>query len=180
MDVLSEIFAESGLRYADLAGIAVSVGPGSFTGIRVGVSAARGLALALDRPAVGITSLAATAATVAPEGGELLVVRLAGRGALYCLAEGDPTPFMLAEAALEARFGSGGPLRLAGSGAELAAIALAGRGARVVTASDDVPPETIARLAVAGTGVPASPLYLRDADAKPQTRPPLLALAEAS
>ena len=63
MDVVGAALAAAGpgLAYADIGAIAVAVGPGSFTGIRVGVSVARGLALALKVPAVGVTTLEALA-----------------------------------------------------------------------------------------------------------------------
>lgn len=54
-----EILDEAGFSYKDLERIAVVTGPGSFTGVRVGVAFARGLALALDIPCVGVTSLEA-------------------------------------------------------------------------------------------------------------------------
>src|SRR5690606_26362793 len=54
--VIDDALAEAKLGYSNLSKIAVSVGPGSFTGVRVGVAAARGLALALKVPAVGVTT----------------------------------------------------------------------------------------------------------------------------
>jgi tRNA threonylcarbamoyladenosine biosynthesis protein TsaB len=55
--------AEAGLAFADLDRIAVTVGPGSFTGLRVGLSFAKGLGMALDIPVVGLDSLVVIAAS---------------------------------------------------------------------------------------------------------------------
>jgi tRNA threonylcarbamoyl adenosine modification protein YeaZ len=59
MPLLEEVLAEGGASWADLSRIGVGVGPGNFTGIRIGVSAARGLALALKIPAIGVTTFQA-------------------------------------------------------------------------------------------------------------------------
>jgi len=59
MPLLEEMLAEAGLVWADLDGIGVGTGPGNFTGIRIGVAAARGLALGLSIPAIGVTGFAA-------------------------------------------------------------------------------------------------------------------------
>jgi tRNA threonylcarbamoyl adenosine modification protein YeaZ len=56
---LDELLVEAGATYADLTRIAVTTGPGSFTGLRIGLSAARGLGLALNLPVLGIPSLLA-------------------------------------------------------------------------------------------------------------------------
>ncbi|MBK5933119.1 tRNA threonylcarbamoyl adenosine modification protein YeaZ [Rhodovulum imhoffii] len=89
--LLEDLLAEAGLRWHDLSALAVGVGPGNFTGIRIGVSAARGLALALGLPAHGITGFDAFA-----PGGDTLVTLPAPRGRLYVQpfrdgrAEGPP------------------------------------------------------------------------------------------
>ncbi|ARO14004.1 tRNA threonylcarbamoyladenosine biosynthesis protein TsaB [Ketogulonicigenium robustum] len=55
MPMIATLIAESGHEMADLRGIAVGTGPGNFTGIRIGVAAARGLALGLGVPAIGVS-----------------------------------------------------------------------------------------------------------------------------
>lgn len=61
MPLLARVMDQAGTEFHELDRIAVSVGPGSFTGLRVGISAARGIALATARPAVGLSTLAAYA-----------------------------------------------------------------------------------------------------------------------
>src|SRR3981189_3875837 len=62
MPLIAAVMSAAGTEFAALDRIAVTVGPGSFTGLRVGVSAARGIAVAAGKPAVGLTTLAAFAA----------------------------------------------------------------------------------------------------------------------
>ena len=63
--IVEGILRNTGLTVQDCDAIAVAAGPGSFTGIRIGVSAAKGLAFAADKPAVGVSTLAAMARNVA-------------------------------------------------------------------------------------------------------------------
>jgi tRNA threonylcarbamoyladenosine biosynthesis protein TsaB len=62
LPMAEEALAEAGLGWDGLTQLAVSIGPGTFTGVRTALATARGLALALDLPLVGITTLAAVAA----------------------------------------------------------------------------------------------------------------------
>ena len=89
MPMMAEVMEEAGLAFSDLGRIAVTVGPGSFTGVRVGVAAARGLALASGIATVGATSLAVMARQAderlgEARGGRLLAVAVdARRGSVY-------------------------------------------------------------------------------------------------
>ena len=64
MPLIARVMKASGIAFADLDRIAATTGPGSFTGLRVGLSAARGIALAAGKPVVGLTTLAAYAAPI--------------------------------------------------------------------------------------------------------------------
>ena len=70
MPLIARVMAASGVAFTALDRIAVTTGPGSFTGLRVGLSAARGIALAADKPVVGLTTLTAYAAPFVAENGE--------------------------------------------------------------------------------------------------------------
>src|SRR3977135_873180 len=74
MPLIARVIKESGIAFADLDRIAVTAGPGSFTGLRVGLSAARGIALAADKPVVGVTTLTAYAAPIVAENREQPVI----------------------------------------------------------------------------------------------------------
>src|ERR1700736_4865852 len=74
MPLIARVMKESGIPFAGLDRIAVTTGPGSFTGLRVGLSAARGIALAAHKPVVGLTTLTAYAAPVVSQNLEQPVI----------------------------------------------------------------------------------------------------------
>jgi tRNA threonylcarbamoyladenosine biosynthesis protein TsaB len=74
MPLLQRVMNQARMTFADIDRIAVTTGPGSFTGLRVGIAAARGIALAADKPVVGVTTLTAYAAPVVSENGEQPVI----------------------------------------------------------------------------------------------------------
>lgn len=86
MPMIEEVLAEAGADYGALEAIGVGAGPGNFTGIRISVSAARGLALGLGIPAVGVSLLEALALDHA---GPVLASISAGRGHVYLQRFGD-------------------------------------------------------------------------------------------
>jgi len=150
--------------------IAVTVGPGSFTGLRVGLAFAKGLRLATGKPLVGLGTLAGLATSVTADGPTAGVID-ARRGQVYVQAfEGaralsEPDALSLAEAAARLQALGRAPFVLAGSGAE----ALAGllRGARAISLAA---PKlaTLGRLAAAAdVHGDVRPLYLRAPDARP-------------
>jgi tRNA threonylcarbamoyl adenosine modification protein YeaZ len=80
------LLRESGAEPAELTGIVVGIGPGSFTGMRMGIAAARGLSLALDVPVAGVSTLAALLEGVP---GAVPVID-AGRREVFTLLDGEP------------------------------------------------------------------------------------------
>jgi tRNA threonylcarbamoyladenosine biosynthesis protein TsaB len=162
-----QVMAAAGAAFADLDRIGVTVGPGSFTGLRVGVAFAKGLAVSLDRPAVGIGALEAMAADIE---GLVFPAIDARRGQLYLQAfEGGralmaPDALTAGDAAARiAELSQGRPFTLVGSGAPL--LADLSRAAQVV-AADGADARAVARLAAAREPSPLKPLYLRAPDAK--------------
>lgn len=161
-----EVAAEAGVKFADLTRIAVTVGPGSFTGLRVGLSFAKGLATALSIPCVGVNTLEALAAT-ANTTGLVAGVLDAKMGQVYLQVFDGGTPLMAPDAlevgvaaARLAELWSGGPVTLVGSGAPLVADVLPDATVLTPAYAD---PVAIARLAAARPAPSHSPrpLYLR-------------------
>jgi tRNA threonylcarbamoyladenosine biosynthesis protein TsaB len=168
--IVKAAMEQAGVPFADLDRIGVTVGPGSFTGLRVGLAFAKGLGLALARPCIGVGTLEALAASD-PGAGLTAAVIDGKRGQLYlqvfaggaALMAPDALPVEIAAARL-AELWRGGPARIVGPGADLLAGVLPD--AQVIgRAAPD--PVALARLAAAKPAdVPARPLYLRPPDAK--------------
>jgi tRNA threonylcarbamoyladenosine biosynthesis protein TsaB len=162
-----QVMADAGLQFSQLDRIAVTVGPGSFTGLRVGIAFAKGLVAALDLPAVGIGSLEA----LAGEGSGLVFAAIdARRGQLYlqgfdegrALMAPDATTAELAASRI-AELSASRPFTLVGSGAAL--LADLAPSARVI-AAEGADARHVARLASGRDAAPLKPLYLRAPDAK--------------
>ncbi|MEN3792765.1 tRNA (adenosine(37)-N6)-threonylcarbamoyltransferase complex dimerization subunit type 1 TsaB [Fulvimarina sp. MAC3] len=175
--VIDAVLGKAGCSFPDISKLVVTIGPGSFTGVRVGVAAARGYALALGIPALGITTLEAMAAAIRRDA-PVLAVHDAKRGEVYAVlmcADGSVlrSPVAIEPDAL-ADFVSActGRIQLTGSGAAIAAEVLGASRAEIVNGDSEVDIETVARLAAAGRYLrDVKPLYLRTADAKPPSRP---------
>lgn len=177
MPMIARAMATARLEFADLAAIGVTVGPGAFTGLRIGLAAARAIALAAAKPAIGVTTLEALAAAV-PETGALLVAIDAKRDDLYLQLFDGTMPASAPVAALpEAATLPAGPFRLVGDGAARLYQALpdAARARATVLPEPRLPDAAvIARLAAARLAATAlggaiaapRPLYLRPPDAK--------------
>ena len=76
--LVQDIMQEAGARFAEIDRIAVTIGPGSFTGVRVGLAFARGLAVSLDRPCVGLSTLEALALENGAEGWRAALIDSSG------------------------------------------------------------------------------------------------------
>ncbi|AQS42135.1 MAG: Peptidase M22 glycoprotease [Candidatus Tokpelaia hoelldobleri] len=171
MGYIAATMKDAGCDFAAIDRIAVNIGPGSFTGVRVGVAAARGLALALDKPAIGITAFEALAyeAQIRKPGQPASVVLEAHRGALYCqhfTASLTPASPPQVSTAQEIAPTLPQDAVLTGSGAEkIAAL----RPCPLIGTRPTAEIATYARLAMQKQpGTPPSPLYMRAPDAKPQ------------
>jgi tRNA threonylcarbamoyladenosine biosynthesis protein TsaB len=177
MPLIARVMKEAGLPFAALDRVAVTAGPGSFTGLRVGLSAARGFALATGKAAVGLTTLSAYAAPVVSESGEQPVITAidARHDHVYFQAvNGDgsglitPQVAPIAEVLAAWRFG---PPRLVGNAAQILADRWPADAPPPVKVDAQGAPD-IAWVAWLGAAVnpnaaPARPFYLRAPDAKP-------------
>ncbi|SHF64904.1 tRNA threonylcarbamoyladenosine biosynthesis protein TsaB [Kaistia soli DSM 19436] len=172
MGEIAALFNEAGIRPDALDRIAVSVGPGSFTGLRVGIAAARGLALVRHLPVVGISTLAAHAyrASLLSQDGRPILTLLPGRG-----GEAFGQLFSAAAEPLEAA--SNGAVTDFAARASAEDFAVAGAGAALLGPGfsplhlDSAP--DISTLLTLGAVLdpadhPPKPLYVKAPDAVPQ------------
>lgn len=172
LPLLEQARLEAGLDLAQLDGIAVTIGPGSFTGIRTALATARALGLALKIPVWGITTTETLAAAAAQPGMNTVAVIDAKRGELYiqCFAADSAalTAPQLLSIADAAAILPAGPAMLVGSGSVLLNDAAQRDDLLLSPVSPDPDPVLVAQLA-AGRPRPSvspSPLYIRPPDAK--------------
>jgi tRNA threonylcarbamoyladenosine biosynthesis protein TsaB len=186
MPMVVEVMAEAGVTFADVDLVAVTVGPGSFTGLRIGLAAARGMALAAGLPCLGITTLEAVAESIdrRQQANEVVLAALdSKRGDIFAQAFAavdrplDP-PVAVSVDDLHAIIPAGTtldlPVVVVGSAAETAVRALTDAGRRAVGAAAAVPvASAVAAIAArrhrrgAKLERPPSPLYLRPPDTGP-------------
>ena len=180
--MITRVMDEAGLSYDALDAIAVTTGPGTFTGVRVGVATARGLALATGLPLIGVTSLEVMAHLALEQlesvPDTLGIVVDARRGEVYVALFDKAGEVILGpvaltpEQAVDALPGKG-HVALACGGGELVAQAALTKGLTIETHLPDLQPHAAKLASMALTRPPAEgplhPLYLRPPDAKPQT-----------
>lgn len=177
LPLVERVMARIDGGFESLDRIGVTVGPGSYTGLRVGLSAARALGLATGKPVVGVTTLSALLAPLLAANADGLIAAAidARHGAIYlqALSAGDgivvPPTHLRIEAAAELL--GAGPATLVGSGAPMLAAALQARGvAATVTGSSGPDVAWVASLGLVADPSQAlpRPMYLRGPDAQPQ------------
>jgi len=178
LPLLERLSKAAAAPFSTLGRIAVVVGPGSFTGIRIGIAAGRAIGLAAGVPVVGVSSLAAFAAPlIGREGAGVIAAAVdAKHGQVYVqgfTAKGQPLAVPRITNVRDAvRTLGAGPLVFAGSGATMMAIEAWSLGAQAEVAGETVTPDIgfVARLGVLAdpATAPARPYYLKPPDAKPQ------------
>jgi tRNA threonylcarbamoyladenosine biosynthesis protein TsaB len=189
VELIDAVLRGAGLDYEAVDAIAVNHGPGSFTGVRAGVAAARGLALAAARPVIAVNALEALAAALGPQPSGTIVAALdARRGQLYVQtfdhrlgARSAPHAVAPEDVTLA---GAVPPLHLVGTGAALVRAVLPDA---LPTLSASAEPDALhvarralSRLAAGERPVPGhavQPLYLRAPDARLPTSPGIRAPA---
>jgi tRNA threonylcarbamoyladenosine biosynthesis protein TsaB len=176
LPLVDRVMAKVEGGFKSLDRVAVTVGPGSYTGLRVGIAAARAIGLAVRVPVVGVTTLSALlAALVAIDNRRLLAAAIDARhGHVYFQAVAPGGRSIIAPSLMSvrdaARVIGAGPATLTGSGAPALMAELAGFDVMV----QDTPPAPdiafVARLGLAADPAQAlpKPLYLRGPDAQPQ------------
>jgi len=176
--LIAAVMSEANVEFTELDRVAVTIGPGSFTGLRVGVAAARGIALATGKPAVGLTTLAALAAPFVEtdERRAVLAAIDARHDRVYIQLFGPGGRNLIAPRitsvrnAIHAAMAS--PTRIVGNAAKLIEDAWPENERRPPLVSAVRAPDIawVARLGAASADLtaPVRPLYLGDADVHPQ------------
>lgn len=176
MPMISEAMTQAGLSFTELDRIAVTTGPGTFTGTRTGIAAARAFVLSTGAATVGLSSLAVMAAACGSPSAPLAIVVDARRSEVYLQVFDNGAP--LSEPAIvtietAASAGPAGEIVFAGSAALAVAEIARSQGRQATAIEPDLLPRAADMLAMAVSATPSPtplrPLYLRPPDAKPQT-----------
>jgi tRNA threonylcarbamoyl adenosine modification protein YeaZ len=176
MPLLARVMDLAEIDFANLDRIAVTTGPGSFTGLRVGIAAARGIALAAGKPAIGLSTLAAFATPLIAEDDTTHVVAAIAHDNVYLQVFGIGGRTLVAPRVATirdaVRAAITGPVRIIGSAARQVAAAWPKGAEPPLQVEHRSAPDIdwVARLGAAaaqGYG-PPKPLYLRAPDAQPQ------------
>src|SRR5208282_1694999 len=178
MPLLARLMDQAGMGFPDLDRVVVTTGPGSFTGLRVGIAAARGIALAADKPAIGLSTLSAYAAPhMAADDRFPVVAAIDARHEHVYLQVFGPggrtlTAPRLATLREAVRAAADAPACIVGSAALAVAAALSPADAAPAAVDARAAPDIawVARMgAVLPEGQsPPKPQYLRAPDAQPQ------------
>lgn len=181
MPLIARVMEASGVAFAALDRIAVTTGPGSFTGLRVGLSAARGIALAADKPVVGLTTLTAYAAPFVAENGEHPIVSAidARHDHVYFqVVSGNGNPLIKPKlASIEEAVDASHLLspHLVGNAAKILADRWPAQAPLPFRIDPQAAPDIVwvawVGAAVSPQTAPAKPYYLRAPDAKPPKDP---------
>jgi tRNA threonylcarbamoyl adenosine modification protein YeaZ len=165
-------------RFSAIDRVAVTIGPGSYTGLRVGISAARAIGLAAGAPVVGVSTLSALLAPLVASGERRLAAAAidARHGAVYlqAIAPGGRTIVPASHLSLRdaVRHLGSGPVVITGSGAAVIAAEAIEAGVSVELGLAELAPDIawVARLAAIADPAHAlpKPLYLKGPDARPQ------------
>ena len=178
MPMIARVMDQAGIDFSSLDRIAVTTGPGSFTGLRVGIAAARGIALAAGRPAIGLTTLSGFAAPHIAEDDTKSVVAVvdARHDHVYLQVFGPGgrtlVPARIAPLREAVRAAMSGTVRIVGNAANLMARSWSSAQSAPELVEQRAAPDIgwVARLGAAATEAhsPPKPLYLRAPDAQPQ------------
>lgn len=179
MPMIADVLAEAQLGIKDIKRLGVTVGPGSFTGVRIGVAAAKALALAHDLPILALTTLEAVALQV--DADEFLIAQDARRSEVYIQhfkqgkAISDPQLMSLEDAR---ELAAKTDLPIGGTGASL----ICDEAQNILQNDAEVRPESLLRLCQDGRPTQRhdqlQPLYLRPPDAKLPKLSPIAALRQ--
>lgn len=178
MPLLQELLAEGGMAFQDLDALAVGIGPGNFTGVRIAVAAARGLALALGKPLIGISSFELMIDPATPAAGPAHLLSLpAPRDQAYVqpFRQGiaQAAPRMIDPSAPPLDLDLGPDMVVRGHAAQAIAAPFHARAetADIPDFADRLGQRAAWRLTQPHDGRRPAPLYVRPADAAPPSDP---------